>query len=448
MSSADYFNKLDLARVALKKRDTAKALYESYKSNHETVDDFEKLSEQRNNSINELERLERERNTYLKENTTVDDKIGELSEIQSKLVALQVKTSQDRILKVKIDNERIKVDSLHNGLLQEIQQIRKIIFTHDKLDLFSMEICPFCMNKKDVVEGVCICGSKFNDDDYEKFVYKSSEYKDILSHKQKSITAITIAKETYSKDIGEIEQRSKINEELIESYTKKLKIIIETAEFAGKSTVIDGLNDQIFALKERLLKMDFDLKNSSQLQKLKSDLERKNAGFGATQKALNLAKAEYDKNNSDTIAIFNEAYNTLLSKSSYESTEAYIDEDYLPFIDNREYKANSTDVPKRLMYYFTILSLSLKLESVKHPRFLLIDTPEDSGIDTNHLNQNLALLEEAVKLGAQEDGTVKDYQVILTTGYGKFPDTFESYVVERFLKEEHKFILKTTKKTI
>ena len=79
---------------------------------------------------------------------------------------------------------------------------------------------------------------------------------------------------------------------------------------------------------------------------------------------------------------------SFLSQSSYESTEAWIDDDYMPFIDNREYKANSSDVPKRLMYYFTMLALALKLPSVKHPRFLLIDTPEDSGIDTVHLNQS------------------------------------------------------------
>ncbi|MNN38253.1 hypothetical protein D3C81_1522380 [compost metagenome] len=207
--------------------------------------------------------------------------------------------------------------------------------------------------------------------------------------------------------------------------------------------MVDSLNDQIINSKEQLLKIVFDLKNSVQLKKLKDDFDEKNKAFGIAQANLNSAKAEYDKNNAETIGMFNEVYNDLLGKSSYESKEAFIDEDYMPFIDDKEYKANSSDVPKRLMYYFSILSLALKLPSVKHPRFLLIDTPEDSGIDTAHLNQNLELLEEAIKLGAQEDGTIKPYQVILTTGYGKFPESFEKYVVERFFKEDGIFILKS-----
>jgi len=89
-----------------------------------------------------------------------------------------------------------------------------------------------------------------------------------------------------------------------------------------------------------------------------------------------------------------------------------------------------------------MLSLALKMDSVKHPRFLLIDTPEDSGIDTDHLNLNLLLLDDAILLGANDDGTLKDFQVILTTGYGKFPQEFEKHIVERFSEKDGKFILK------
>jgi hypothetical protein len=442
MSSADYFKKLDIARAALKSKDTAKALYDNFTTNHDIAGDFKVLEKRKTEAAKELESFEQQRNSYQQRNTTVDDKIGELSEIQSKLVDLEVQSSQDRISMSNLINERNKVGALYEGLVQEINQIQKIIFTHDKLDLFSMEVCPFCMNKKDAVEGFCICGSKFNDDDYEKFVYNSSEYKDILSHKQKSIKAITVAKDAYEKDVQEISVQIDKNKAISEEYTEKLKRVIQTAEFAGDSTVIDDLNDKIFALKDELLKINFALKNSLQEDKLKADLEKKIQAFGIAQRNLLKAQADYNQNNADTIQSFNEVYSALLAKSSYESTVAYIDEDYMPFIDNREYKANSSDVPKRLMYYFTILSLALKLDSVKHPRFLLIDTPEDSGIDTVHLNQNLELLEEAIKLGAQEDGSIKDYQVVLTTGYGKFPDEFDKYIIERFSKNDNNFILK------
>lgn len=442
ISSAEYFKKVDFARAAMKNRDVAKALLESFIANHEVSGDFAKMTARKKQVEDALVSLDSQRNNYLKQNTSVDDKIGELSQVQAILVDLELKLSQDRIAINTLQNEKNKVEMLHEGLVQEIAQIEKIIFTHEKLDLFSMELCPFCMNKKDVVQGICICGSPFTDDDYEKFVYNSSEYKDILSHKQKSIKAITVGKAAYEEELNELIHRVGKNTSQRDEYTLKLRNIINTAEFAGKSTVIDDLNDRIFSLKDELLKITHGLKNSAEESRLKKDFDAKNRIFGQAQADLNKAKADYDKNNSNTINGFNEIYSKLLAKSSYNSKVAYIDEDYMPFIDNGEYRANSSEVPKRLMYYFTMLSLALKLDSVKHPRFLLIDTPEDSGIDTDHLNQNLALINEAVELGKQPDGSVRQYQVILTTGYGKFPDEFEQFVVERFLEKDGNFILK------
>jgi len=52
------------------------------------------------------------------------------------------------------------------------------------------------------------------------------------------------------------------------------------------------------------------------------------------------------------------------------------------------------------------------------------------------------LLNDAVAYGKQPDGSTKEYQVILTTGYGKFPAEFEQFVVERFSEKDGNFILK------
>ncbi|AZA60093.1 ATP-binding protein [Chryseobacterium indoltheticum] len=442
ISSAEYFKKLDKLKIATKKRDVAKAIFQNYGLTHEKPEDSDSLIQSQKDIQSAIAKLEQERESYQIKETTVDDKIGELAEIQSVLVDLELKTSRERIFLKSLENEQIKVDHVHRTLLEEIQQIQKIIFTHERLDLFSMEVCPFCMNKKEIAKGVCICGSKFNDDDYEKFVYNASEYKDILSHRQKSIKAITQAKQDYAEDVQEVTKKIEKNSKLIDEYTAKLKKIIKTAEFAGNTTVIDDYNNRILKLKEQLLQLDYALKTSKEWKRLSDDHDAKIAELKTAQISYNKAKTDYDLNNAETIESFNTIYSKLLAKSSYKSTEAHIDEDYMPFIDNREYRANSSDVPKRLMYYFTILSLALKLPSVKHPRFLLIDTPEDSGIDTEHLNQNLELLIDAIKLGKQDNGTFKEFQVILTTGYGKFPSSFEKYVIERFSEKDGNFILK------
>jgi hypothetical protein len=444
LSSVDYFKKLDAARAALKKKDDAKSLLDNFTA-HSDVDfiDSSVLENRENYLKNLIQKLEAERNSYLKENSTVDDKIGELSKIQARLVRLELDASAHRIEISNLKNERMKVDRLHEGLILEIAQIEKIIFTHDKLDLFSMEMCPFCMtDKKHIQKGYCICGSKFNEDDYEKFVYNSSEYKDILTHKRKSINAIALASETYAEDVANLELKITDNNKLIAEDTERLKNIISTAEFAGNTTVIDDLNNRIIRAKEDLFKTTNAIRVNIQEQKLRNDLDDKISALKVAQADFIKAKTEFEKNNVQTIGAFNKVYNELLSKSSYNSHQAEIDDDYMPFIDLGEYKANSSEVPKRLMYYFTILSLSLSLESVKHPRFLLIDTPENSGIDTDHLHQDIELLETAISLAADEKGRVNDFQVILTTGYGKFPQSFERYVIERFSTKTGNYILK------
>jgi hypothetical protein len=111
----------------------------------------------------------------------------------------------------------------------------------------------------------------------------------------------------------------------------------------------------------------------------------------------------------------------------------------MPYIDFGEYKERSTIVPIRLMYYFTLLSMGLKRDSVKHPRFLLLDTPERGGIDKSRLKDNLILLDDALELSkidpSDSNEKIKEYQVILTTGKGKYPDEYEKFVKLRFDKE-------------
>ena len=65
-----------------------------------------------------------------------------------------------------------------------------------------------------------------------------------------------------------------------------------------------------------------------------------------------------------------------------------------------------------------MLEMSLTDETVKFPRFLLIDTPETSGIDAENLNAALNRVAEVIAKGMEKG---RDCQVILTTGLGKYP---------------------------
>ena len=154
-------------------------------------------------------------------------------------------------------------------------------------------------------------------------------------------------------------------------------------------------------------------------------------------------KFKFEKGNEKTIKEFNTIYNELMQESSCNCNSAQIDEEYMPFIDEGEYKNKSADVPKRMMYYYTILSLSLKLKSVKHPGFLLLDTPETAGIDDDNLKHDLELLELALKLSKNEESKeLGKFQVLLTTGEEKYPEHYKDKIKLRFSEKNKDFILK------
>jgi len=56
-------------------------------------------------------------------------------------------------------------------------------------------------------------------------------------------------------------------------------MVIETAEFAVSTTVLDDYNNRILALKEQSLKLDYSLKTSKEWQRLSKELEDKIAAL-------------------------------------------------------------------------------------------------------------------------------------------------------------------------
>jgi hypothetical protein len=72
------------------------------------------------------------------------------------------------------------------------------------------------------------------------------------------------------------------------------------------------------------------------------------------------------------------------------------------------------------------------------PRFLLIDTPENLGIDHENLEKVLSKI--------VNDNENEHYQVILTTGINKYPKQFEGFVFET-LTDEHKLLQKRNTET-
>lgn len=444
ISSEEYNIKFNDFKKAQNLRNESKALLDNFNNIYAWIEDedLDKRESNLNEDEEQLEKLLNERSKYQKENTNSTDKTKQLSDIQTEMISLEIKISDDSLKINSYDIERNKTHKLLEQQQNEISQIEKIIFTHDKLNLFSLEICPFCMSDVTSDKGFCICGSKIKDEDYEKFVYKSSEYKDILDHKKKSIQAIEIAFNSYEEEILELQQVVHKNKNSSNKLKNELKEIIDSIAFSGNSQLIDRINDKILEIRQKQVNTENVIKLINEYNKLNSNYKEKNNDFKTKKDTYEKAHIKFEENNKLTIKEFNIIYSELLSKSSLKSEIAEINEDYMPFIDGGTYREKSAIVPIRLMYYFTLLALSLKNNNVKHPRFLLIDTPEEAGIDDGNLKLNLALLQDALELSKDGKNLIKDFQVILTTGEDKYPKIFEKDIIMKFSKVNKDFILK------
>jgi len=446
ISSIDFFKKLDELRNSQKLKDTSKnRLSDLLEMNPSIIPlDIDKTEKLVTELYEQLEKITNERNIYQKSNTKVDEKTEHLTTIQVELIDIDIKISRTKVNIDNYKNEINNIDKLLSQHNQEISEIRKTIFTHDKLNLFSMEICPFCMNKKDKKEGFCICGAEFKKDDYEKFVYNTSEYIGILKHREKSISTIQTGLESYNEELRKLEDDLKGDIERSTQLKEKLKSIIHSIEYSGNSQFVDSLNKKINDINREIIDNENVLAILRKKKSYEADLSMKDAELKRINAEYVALKFRFENDNKMTISAFNEIYNELMNKSSYKSENAMIDEDYMPYIDNGAYKNKSADVPKRLMYYFTCLSLGLKMKTVKHPHFLLIDTPEAVGIDDDNLKENLQLLDLALDLSKKnENDIIGHYQVILTTGENKYPDIYADKVKLRFNEKKKEYILKS-----
>lgn len=442
LSSQAYNDKYGELRKAIKQKEEAIALLNNYinmypiKSKYKT-----EIESTINESKIQLEKLYESRDKIQKESISIEDKTNHLATIQESLISLELEISKETIKEKSLSAELKRIEYLKQEQRDEILQIEKIIHTHNKLDLFSFELCPFCGDKAEQENGACICGST-KSKDYEKYVYTSSEYSDIIKHKKKSIETIDLAIESYRCEINEVSKS--INDKLKEtnSLRESLKKIISRIEYSGNSDLIDQLNDKIIILKECISENKKLCTILAGKEKLEKEYELKNNAYKTTEKEFKKISYEFEVNNKKTIDSFNEIFNDLMKLSTCECESAIINEDYMPVIDEGIYKQKSAKVPIRLMYYFTFFTMGLKYKKVNHPHLLIIDTPESEGIDEDNLKINLLLLDEAIRKAKESQTTLEKYQVIMTTGYNKYPDEYKKFIKLKFNTKTKDYILK------
>jgi len=274
---------------------------------------------------------------------------------------------------------------------------------------------------------------------YERFFYSTAEYLNILKSKQKNVDTVDRGITSCEEQVDELKARlSKLQADLV-AYQNKISTAVANKASAIDFSKLNQIDDKILELrsKEDTLFKHLDLESSR--QQMEDKLAALEARHTSQDAVVDRLEASTREQMLQAIAKFNDKYNSLMKDTVSNCRRARIDDSYMPVINDGEYLELSAVVPKRLMYFLTLLHLSLQDENINFPRFLLIDTPDTAGIDDNNLKKAIAKIPEIVTSTDESH-----CQVILTTGLGMYPDSLKNKVLismsktNRLLKEKPK----------
>ena len=439
----DYYSTLGQYKLTMKELEKAQAVMDSYDEFLGEVLDYDLANVVHINSmISEnqemIEKVQIEREIASREQGNSDEIWQLIGQQKKELILNQHKLEEWESAKNLTTQSIDKILYLIDESEKELSEIEKIRLVNKKLKLFTPNTCPYCLREVEREKGKCICGNDIEEEQYEKFFYTDEEYLDILKVKKKSIQSL---------------------EQLLERKSQRLKIIIGHIEKAEQSIekirlYIDELTKDIATnynsayirqLDERERELNgiiLELKQAKDLAKKRETLasqviQLRNKVEGLKIRVdsfLNAAREDMLNKKKD----FDEVYFSLMKRADEHCYSAYIGEDYMPHINLGAYRERSAAVPKRLMYFLTMLIESLKNEA-NFPHFLMIDTPNKEGIDKENLIKNIGLLAEADKY-TEEMKT--QYQIILTTGIDTYPEEFKNNVFfklegENYLLQEN-----------
>lgn len=434
----DYYSTLGQYKLTMKELEKAQAVMDSYDEFLGEVLDYDLANVVHINSmISEnqemIEKVQIEREIASREQGNSDEIWQLIGQQKKELILNQHKLEEWESAKNLTTQSIDKILYLIDESEKELSEIEKIRLVNKKLKLFTPNTCPYCLREVEREKGKCICGNDIEEEQYEKFFYTDEEYLDILKVKKKSIQSLEQLLERKSQRlkiiIGHIEKAEQSIEKIrlyIDELTKDVATNYNSAYIRQLDERERELNGIILELKQAkdLAKKRETL--ASQVIQLRNKVEglkiRVDSFLNAARKDMLNKKKDFD-----------EVYFSLMKRADEHCYSAYIGEDYMPHINLGAYRERSAAVPKRLMYFLTMLIESLKNEA-NFPQFLMIDTPNKEGIDKENLIKNIGLLAEADKY-TEEMKT--QYQIILTTGIDTYPEEFKNNVFYKLEGENY-----------
>lgn len=358
--------------------------------------------------------------------TSAEKNIGEMDNIKIQLLQIDNSISalslEERSLVGQLQNYR----KLEQNLVLEATQLKKIMHSHDKLNLFSPDTCPYCLKVVERTEGCCVCGNDVDEAQYERFFYSAEEYGKLLKSKQKSAKTIAEA-------LGQLRlQLENVKDQIIDlkqqENTLKSKVthLINELDVSYANSQLDKVDDAILETRSQIAKLEERLVVEEKILELTNDFSTKREAFEEMSRQVKIQEIEAENDIKGKIKEFNEIYAPFMTKTLKDCRSARIDsDDYMPIINEGAYREASSSVAIRFNYFLSFLELSLKKNDVAYPRFLLVDTPRTAGLDDKHLKTLLANVNDL--LDKYKD---KSFQIILSTGVGQYPEELKSSVFE------------------
>ena len=382
---------------------------------------YKKKEQEINDEINVLEKQKNVFKTNLPPTDTININIKLMKD---RIQTLELSASHLFRVKSKVYSELSDLQRLKDDKIVETLQLKKILYTHEKLNLFSPDTCPYCLRKINREKNKCICGNEIEETELLKYFYSTDEYIDLLKSLQKSIKTIEQAIVSCQMEIEKIDDDYRIKKIELSKTRKKLAELVESLDSKININAISQIEDKIIALKNDINA----IKQKLVIESRKNELQVKYDKLNELVEKLRLDVREDELISSADIhkivIQFNIIYNDLMINALNDCRSARIKLDnYMPIVDNGKYREASASVPIRLMYYFTLLYLSISSENFPYPRFLLIDTPETAGIDTENLINSIHQYDKIVN-----HETKVTHQIIMTTGIDRYPKEYEGLI--------------------
>lgn len=345
------------------------------------------------------------------------------------LLAVELQSAEASRRENEVLSEHARLERLKTDMVLEVTQIKKMMFAHDKLNLFSLNTCPNCLREVERELNRCVCGAAVDEKKYERFFYNSSEYLTILKSKQRNVDTIEAAIASCREEVEECGKQLAQLRGRAASLKQQIAEVVEQSDATVDVVKFNEIDEHIVSLRAELASLEQQRELEIKREELESRAQDIETRYSAAMTQYNELQAQADKEMAGQRGKFSAKYNEWMRDNVQQCRTASIDSEYMPVLNGGEYLEASAEVPKRLFYFLTLLYMSLEDTDVRFPRFLLIDTPETAGIDQENL---IRCLEEIRKIVDSQDSA--ECQVILTTGITKYPPECKTRVFETLTK--------------